>query len=110
MWPANVERRGQRPDSTQIDTIVSLISRSPDDLSCPPAGFEHLSHLPEYLERLSQDPDSQVRQRAASSFSTPPGTLESLLSDVDSWVASTAAHNPNLPRAALALWQLAHPN
>ena len=38
----------------------------------------------------------------------PPATLEQLLRNTDSKVAQAAAANPNLPRAALAMWQLAH--
>jgi len=58
------------------------------------------------LERLSRHPQSRVRACVAGNQSCPPALLEHLLRDTKPSVAHTAASNPNLPRATLAMWQL----
>ena len=43
-----------------------------------------------------------------ASLQTPPGRLAELLDSPSQRVSWVAAGNPNCPRYALALWQLAH--
>lgn len=52
---------------------------------------------PDPAERMSQDPQSPVRQRAAKDPRLPVETIERLLADSDSQVRACAAENPALP-------------
>jgi hypothetical protein len=61
---------------------------------------------PDILARLAANPVSEVRRGVAGNRSTPPDILEMLLADPET--ATVAADNPSLPRAALAMYQLAH--
>jgi hypothetical protein len=60
------------------------------------------------LERLSGDPDLDVRAAVAEHPSCPLSALERLLRDESSAVQHAAAANPSVPRHILAMWQLAH--
>jgi hypothetical protein len=91
--------------------------------NCPPALLSKLSqsgatartHVaahpacpPATLAALALDSDSDVRQMVAHNRHCPPELLEQLLHDPALQVQKTAADNQNVPRAALAMWQLAH--
>jgi hypothetical protein len=58
--------------------------------------------LPAVLGMLAADTEKMVRYEVASNRSTPPGALEVLLGDPDSSVRQAAATNPNLSAPALA--------
>jgi len=62
---------------------------------------------PQVLQTLAQDINKSVRREVASNRRTPLNTLEQLLSDPETRIRAAAAQNPNLPRAARAMWQLA---
>jgi hypothetical protein len=63
------------------------------------------------LDRLGSDPNRYVRMAVVSNLKCPPAVrgraLEGLLQDPDPDVARWAADQPDVPRAALAMWQLA---
>jgi hypothetical protein len=65
----------------------------------------HPNCPPEVLEAMAQT--GTVRRAVAGNPRTPVAVLEQLLADQDSAVSQTAAANPSLPRATLAMWQLA---
>jgi hypothetical protein len=57
---------------------------------------------------LAHDSDVDVRRMVAHNQRCLPDLLEQLLHDPASQVQKAAAVHPNVPRAALAMWQLAH--
>jgi hypothetical protein len=63
---------------------------------------------PGLLALLAQDPDRGVRQALAGNPICPPEVLQQLIQDPDLVVQAVASRHPGLPRAALAMWQLAH--
>jgi hypothetical protein len=65
---------------------------------CPPAA----------LHTLQLDPEELVLRSLARNPACPPEILGQLLNNQSPWVCQTALDNPNLSRAAWAMWQLAH--
>jgi len=125
-------RRETAWSSNALPATVELLARDPDPqtregAACHSGSLRTLRRLahdhdpqvrsgtarniitpPALLEQLARDPDPEVRCGTAMNDHTPPATLEQLLQDTEHKVSELASRHPNLPRAARAMWQLAH--
>lgn len=90
--------------STPPGTVELLASDSNSNVRIAVAGRPDCP--PATLAQLAQT-GGLVRRVVAGHRNTPPGVLGCLLQDKDPFVAQQAAANPSLPRAALAMYQLA---
>jgi hypothetical protein len=102
--------------------VLEMVATNPN---CSPDNLNQLANHPEIMivrrvaanrstppDTLSgmADPgryDETVRRRVAGNLNTSPQDLLELLQDPDSDVAQLAAQNPNTPKYALAMFQLA---
>jgi len=128
-----VRQEVARHPDTPTEVIIELTQDAGDIVVATAAG--HPNCPPGQLRQLSRDSRSDVRTAVAANPSCPtdtllwigshikdrktlvglaanpscpPALLEQLLQNTYPAVAQAAADNQNLPRAALAMWQLAH--
>jgi len=99
-------------DQAYKDTDKHIACRIVRNPACPPEVLVQALQVPDPDESayawIGLEPGKSVKVGVASNPSCPPDVLVGLLQDGSSTVRRLAAANPSLPRAVLALWQLAH--